>query len=84
MEDPLLEILCAPLSHAALRLATPAELLEINNRIRSCLMRNRAGLTIEGELESCLVCELDRTCYPIREGIPVLISGEAFDGPQIS
>jgi uncharacterized protein YbaR (Trm112 family) len=81
MEDHLLEILCAPLSHAPLRLATPAELHQINSRIRSRLIRNRAGLTLEVELEGCLVCESDSTCYPIRDGFPVLISGEAFDSP---
>jgi uncharacterized protein YbaR (Trm112 family) len=79
MEDALLEILCAPLSHAALRLASPAELRQINSRIRSRLIRNRAGLTVDGELEGCLVCELDRMCYPIRNGFPVLISDEAFE-----
>jgi uncharacterized protein YbaR (Trm112 family) len=81
MEDPLLEILCAPVSHARLRLASPAELRHINSQIRSRLVRNQAGLTVDVELEGCLVCEADRTCYPIRDGFPVLISGEAFDSP---
>jgi uncharacterized protein YbaR (Trm112 family) len=82
MEDTLLDILCAPQSHAALRLACPAELRQINSRIRSGLIRNRAGLTLDGELEGFLVCELDRICFPIRDDFPVLISGEAFDCPQ--
>ena len=84
MEDTLLEILCAPLSHAALRLASPAELSLINSRIRSRLIRNRAGLILDGALEGCLICELSTMCYPIRDGFPVLISGEAFDYPQTS
>jgi uncharacterized protein YbaR (Trm112 family) len=82
MEDALLEILCAPLSHAALRLASPAELSLINSRIRSRLIRNRAGLTLDGALEGCLISELGTMCYPIRDGFPVLIFGEAFDCPQ--
>jgi uncharacterized protein YbaR (Trm112 family) len=81
MEDPLLQILCAPGSHAPLRLASPAEVHQINSRIRSRLIRNRAGSTLEVELEGCLVCEADRMCYPIRDGFPMLISGEAFDFP---
>ena len=84
MEDTLLEILCAPLTHAALRLASPAELQQINSRIRLGLIRNRAGTTLGGELEGCLVCESDRMCYPLRDGFPVLIPGEAFDCPQTS
>jgi uncharacterized protein YbaR (Trm112 family) len=78
MEDALLEILCAPLSHAALRLASATEMSHINSRIRSRLVQNRGGSTLDEELESCLVCESDGTCYPIRDGFPVLISGEAF------
>jgi uncharacterized protein YbaR (Trm112 family) len=81
MEEPLLQILCAPVSHARLRRASPAELRQINSRIQSRLIRNRAGSTLDVELESCLVCEADKMCYPIRDGFPVLISGEAFDFP---
>jgi uncharacterized protein YbaR (Trm112 family) len=84
MEDTLLEILCAPLSHAALRLVTAAELSLINSQIRSRLIQNLAGLTLDSALEGCLICELGTTCYPIRDGFPVLISGEAFDCPQTS
>ena len=84
MEDSLLEILCAPLSHAVLRSASPEELRSINSRIRSRLIRNRSGLTLDNELDGCLVCESDGTCYPIRDGFPILISGEGFDCPQIS
>jgi uncharacterized protein YbaR (Trm112 family) len=81
MEETLLELLCAPLSHAALRLATPAELGEINSKIRQRLIRNRDGLTLDVELDGSLVCDSERTCYAIRDGLPVLISGEAFDWP---
>ena len=79
MEEALLEILCAPLTHSALRLASPAELYQINSRIRSRLIRNRTDLTLDAELEGCLICESDGMCYPLRDGFPVMISGEAFD-----
>ena len=82
MEETLLELLCAPLSHAALRLANATELGQINGRIQQRLIRNRDGSILDVELEGALVCESDRTCYPIRDGFPVLIPGEAFDWPQ--
>jgi uncharacterized protein YbaR (Trm112 family) len=84
MEETLLELLCAPLSHAALRPASSTELAQINNQIRQRLIRNRDGLTLDVELDGSLVCESERTCYPIRDGLPVLISGEAFNWPQNS
>jgi uncharacterized protein YbaR (Trm112 family) len=79
MEETLLELLCSPLSHAALRLASSAELGQINSQIRQRLLRNRDGLTLDVELDGSLICESERTCYPIRDGLPFLISGEAFD-----
>jgi uncharacterized protein YbaR (Trm112 family) len=82
MEETLLELLCAPLSHATLRLASSTELGQINSRIRQRLIRNRDGLILDTELDGSLLCESDRTCYPIRDGLPVLITGEAFDWPQ--
>jgi uncharacterized protein YbaR (Trm112 family) len=82
MEETLLELLCAPLSHGALRPASSAELSQINGQIRLRRIRNRDGSTLDVELDGSLICELERACYPIRDGFPVLISGEAFSWPQ--
>jgi uncharacterized protein YbaR (Trm112 family) len=82
MEESLLELLCAPLSHAALRLATAVELGQINSQIRQRLIRNRDGLTLDVELDGSLLCDSERICYPIRDGLPMMISGEAFDWPR--
>jgi uncharacterized protein YbaR (Trm112 family) len=81
MKENLLELLCAPLSHAALRLASSAELSLINGQIHRRQLRNRDGSTLELELDGALVCEGERTCYPVRDALPVLIPGEAFDWP---
>ena len=82
MEETLLELLCAPVSHAALRMANSTEVAQINSCIRQRLVRNRDGLILEAELEASLLCESERTGYPIRDGLPLLLSGEAFDWPQ--
>jgi uncharacterized protein YbaR (Trm112 family) len=84
MDETLLEFLCAPLSHSALRLASSVELGQINSQIQLRQIRNRDGLTLDVELDGSLICESERTCYPIRDGLPVLIPGEAFDWPQNS
>ena len=81
MDETLLELLCAPLSHAALRRVTHAELDQINAGIRQRSIRNRDGLILDQELDGSLLCESDRACYPVRDGLPILIVGEAFDWP---
>jgi uncharacterized protein YbaR (Trm112 family) len=82
MEESLLELLCAPLSHAALRLANSAELSQINGRIHQGLVRNRDGSTLVVELDGALLCQSEGTCYPVRDALPILIPGEAFDWPE--
>jgi len=84
MNETLLELLCAPLSHAALRVANSAELRQINSQIQDRLVRNRDGLTLDVELDGALVCQSEGTCYPVRDAFPVLIPGEAFDWPRNS
>jgi uncharacterized protein YbaR (Trm112 family) len=84
MDETLLDLLCAPQSHAALRVASLAELDQINAGIRQRSLRNRDGSTLDLELDGSLLCESDRTGYPIRDGLPVLLVGEAFDWPPHS
>jgi uncharacterized protein YbaR (Trm112 family) len=82
MDEALVGLLCAPGSHAPLRLADSVELASINSRILTGLIQNRNGSTLEAELDGALICESERTCYPIRNGLPVLIAGEVFDWPN--
>jgi uncharacterized protein YbaR (Trm112 family) len=83
MKETLLELLCSPTTaHAALRLANPAELSQINGQIHQRLIRNRDGLMLDVELDGALVCQSEGTCYPVRDDLPVLIPGEAFAWPE--
>ena len=82
MEASLLELLCAPSTHACLRLADEKEIRSINRLIGSRLVRNLTGELLRSELEACLICDTDRICYPIRDGIPVLIPDAAFHFPN--
>jgi uncharacterized protein YbaR (Trm112 family) len=81
MDEKLLEFLCAPGSHAPLRPADSVELASINRLIQLRLLKNREGSTLDADLDGVLICESDRSCYPVRTGLPVLIGGEAFDWP---
>jgi uncharacterized protein YbaR (Trm112 family) len=60
-------------------MASPVELGQINQQIQLRQIRNRDGLILEAELDGSLVCESEKACYPVRDGFPILLSGEAFD-----
>ena len=81
MEPTLLDLLCAPRSQAALRVSDSTELGQINDQIRRRLIRNRDGFILDVELDGSLICDSERSAYPIRDGLPVLLPGEAFDWP---
>ena len=82
MEANLLELLCAPLTHASLRLVDDKELEVINRSIGFRRIRSQANEILDSELEACLICDADRVCYPIRDGFPVLIRDAAFQFPD--
>jgi len=82
MEGSLLELLCAPLTYASLRLVRDEELRSINRIIVSGLLRDRAGALLQSELEACLISDADAMCYPIRDGFPILIPDAGFHFPS--
>jgi uncharacterized protein YbaR (Trm112 family) len=82
MDSKLLALLRCPETHGVLRPATPAEIELINAAIHSSSVRNRNGEVIGEILEDCLICDSAGLCYPVRDGLPVMLSGEAFDTPR--
>ena len=82
MDTRLLALLRCPETKGALRTATPAELEQINVAIRNSAVRNRDGELISELLDDCLICDSAGLCYPVRDGLPVMLTGEAFDTPR--
>ncbi|HTG45934.1 MAG TPA: Trm112 family protein [Verrucomicrobiae bacterium] len=74
----LLKILVCPETHQSLRLAEPALLDTLNQRIKEGLLRNRAGQVVTLPLEGALVREDAKFFYPIRNNIPVMLIDEAI------
>jgi uncharacterized protein YbaR (Trm112 family) len=81
MDSALLNLLRCPETRGVLRNATSAELEQINEAIRSSGIRNRNGEVVSELLDECLICDSAGLCYPVRDGLPVMLTGEAFDSP---
>jgi uncharacterized protein YbaR (Trm112 family) len=61
-----------------LALASDALIREINTVIRGGRLRNRSGQIVERRIEGGLTRARGDMLYPIIDGIPVLVRGEAI------
>jgi uncharacterized protein YbaR (Trm112 family) len=77
--DPgLITILRCPVTRAGLRWAEPEELARVRLRVAAGTLKTLAAGTEILPFEHCLVCEAGKICYPVRDGLPFLLSEEAF------
>jgi len=77
MDKKLLSILCCPVTHKGLSLARASVLSSVNTAIEAGELLNRDGAVVTERLKEALVTEDGKTLYPINDGIPVLLEGEA-------
>jgi polyphosphate kinase 2 (PPK2 family) len=82
MDSELLSLLRCPRTGGRLRLASVSELICINAEIRAIHDRGQEHQEANGDLEQSLICDSAKLCYPVRDGLPVLLPNEAFDLPK--
>lgn len=84
MDKKLLSILCCPVTHRGLTSARGDLLESVNERIRQGTLRNRDGETLAEVLKEALVTDDGKVLYPVNDGIPVLLEGEAVVLDQLA
>jgi len=83
MDKKLLSILCCPVTHKGLSLARKDLLGSLNAAIKAGELVNRDGEKLDHALKEALVTDDGKTIYPVDDGIPVLIEGEAVALEQL-
>jgi uncharacterized protein YbaR (Trm112 family) len=82
LDSELLSLLRCPRTGGRLRWATVSELTCINAEIRAKHRQSQGHQEVNSDLEQSLICDSARLCYPVRDGLPVLLPSEAFDLPK--
>jgi uncharacterized protein YbaR (Trm112 family) len=75
----LLDILCCPATHQAVEEATERAIFELNRRISAGQAINVSGMKVTEPLKEALVTADGKRAYPIRDGLPILLIGEAIE-----
>jgi uncharacterized protein YbaR (Trm112 family) len=78
IDKELLEILACPATRKPLRVATAAEVAQVNARIAARTCTNVGGTQVEAALTEGLTREDGAVLYPVREDIPVLLIDEGI------
>lgn len=78
VSERLLSILVCPASHQPVRPAGEDLLRRVNERIREGQVRSQGGEVLSEPLAEALVREDGALLYPVRDGIPVMLSDEAI------
>ncbi len=84
LDAELLALLVCPETHQDVALATPGELIHLNEAIRAGKVLTVAGRAVTEPVEGALI-RIDRAvAYPIREGIPVMLVPEGLATAQLN
>jgi len=84
LDAELLALLVCPETHQDVTLATPGEIVLINEAIRDDRVRTAAGNVVGKPIEGALVRSDRAIAYPIRDGIPVMLVAEGLSLSKVN
>jgi uncharacterized protein YbaR (Trm112 family) len=83
IDSGILALLVCPEDHTPLRPADGALLSKLNAAVAAGQVRNRAGEAVVQPLQGGLIREDGALLYPVVDGIPVMLLGEAISLDQV-
>lgn len=83
VDKRLIPVLRCPITHKGLMLAKRSVLADVNRAIDNGALKNRDGRQLAEPLGEALVTDDGKVLYPVNDGIPVLLEGEAVNMEQL-
>lgn len=78
MDPELLSMLCSPDTRTSLEEASEEFISELNADIAKGLVKTAAGAVVTDVVKEALISADKSKLYPVKDGIPVLLSDEAI------
>ena len=78
LDRKLLDILCCPITKSPVRPLTRDALKIVNHAIEAGTLVNLEGRTLDRPLKEGLITDNNERVYPVEDGIPVMLEGEAI------
>jgi uncharacterized protein YbaR (Trm112 family) len=78
VDASLVAILACPETHQPVHVADEATVTKVNEAIAAGIVKNRDGEAVAEAIETGLIRADGAYLYPVREGIPVMLIGEAL------
>ena len=78
IDKDLLSILACPETRQPLKEADASVVAKLNEAIAAGTCTNVGGTKVEGAIDTGLIREDGKICYPVRENIPVLLIEEGL------
>ncbi len=77
MDPELLSVLRCPVNHEPLRIGSGTEIARLN-AVLAKVDRKTEEEPVATSAEECLICDTCRLCFPIVDGVPILLPEEAI------
>jgi len=84
LSDPLLDILCCPVSHQPLRPLEKSRLKKLNERISAGDVQYVDHSPVEEQAKEALITRDDKVVYLVVDGIPVLLPDRGIGTTQFT
>jgi uncharacterized protein YbaR (Trm112 family) len=78
LRPELLNDLCCPETKQRVKLADPALITNVNQKISAGQARNRGGEPVAEKIDAGLLREDGKFLYPVRRDIPIMLIDEAI------
>lgn len=79
LTSPLVSPLVCPQAHEPLQVASPEQVVQVNQGIEAGTLTTPSGAVVRDPIESGWINSAGTRLYPVRDGLPILLVSESIE-----